>query len=105
MRIILWILFLPVLLHAAETNGARAGWASVDITPKLGIALGGRGGPDAQADKVLDPLMAQLLLLQDAKSNRFVLVSLDLVGLQHDFSDRVRAGVAAELGMPVNLMV
>src|SRR5688572_6743357 len=105
MRIILLFLILPALLRAADINIARAGWAEIDITPRLGIALGGRGGADAQSDKVLDPLMAQALLLQDPQSNRFVLISLDLVGLQHDFSDRVRASIAADLGMPMNLVL
>lgn len=79
----------------------RAGWAEVVITPPLGIALGGRGGADAEADKILDPLMAGLFLLEDKQGQRLVLISLDLVGLQHDYSDQVRLRVASELGIPV----
>lgn len=44
----------------ADSSPAKAGWAQVDITPPLGIALGGRGGPETPADRVLDPLFAQV---------------------------------------------
>ena len=92
---------------AGETrqNEAQAAWAEADITPPLGIALGGRGGAEAEANKVLDPLYAQVLVLKDGKGAGFVLVSLDLVGIQHDTSDRIRMGIAAELGIELNLVV
>ena len=48
-------------VQAAETKAATAasaGWAEVDITPPLGIALGGRGAPATASKKVLDPLVA-----------------------------------------------
>src|SRR5215831_5894793 len=46
---------------------ATAGWGEVEITPPLGIGLGGRGGPDTVANKVLDPLFAQVFYLKDAQ--------------------------------------
>src|SRR5438105_6426783 len=67
----------------ATISGAQGGWAEVEITPPLGIGLGGRGGPDTLAAKVLDPLLAQVLYLKDSKGAGFVLVSFDLVGLPH----------------------
>ena len=35
----------------AETHAASAGWAEVEITPPLGISLGGRGSPETLAKK------------------------------------------------------
>ncbi|HMJ66638.1 MAG TPA: hypothetical protein VK615_14940, partial [Candidatus Binatia bacterium] len=101
-------LFLSSLaLHSAtqKQSTASAGWAEVDITPPLGIALGGRGGPEAWANKVLDPLYGQVLILKDGKGNGFALVSLDLIGIQHDTSDRIRMAIAGELGIELNLVV
>ena len=89
--------------RAATTGEALGGWAEVEITPPLGIALGGRGGPDTLATKVLDPLFAQVVYLKDAKGCGFVLVSFDLVGLPHDLSDRLRFDIVNELGVEWNL--
>src|SRR5437588_288193 len=102
-----WCFTPPV--PAAQTtdsgSGAQAGWAEIEITPPLGIGLGGRGGPDTVATKVLDPLFAQVTYLKDAKGNGFVLVSFDIVGLPHDLSDRLRTDIIHELGVTWNLVV
>ena len=89
----------------AAGGSATAGWAEVDITPPLGIALGGRGGADTPADQILDPLFAQVLCLKDGKGERFVLVSLDLIGLTHDLSDQIRTRLVQELGVEWDLVV
>jgi neutral ceramidase len=99
-------LAIGIPIFAAESRaGASAGWAEVEITPPLGIALGGRGGPDAQATKIIDPLYAQVLVLKDEKGTAFVLVSMDVVGIQHDTSDRIRMAIAGALGVQLNLVV
>lgn len=104
---LLVLALLGGLPSSAKENsvGALAGWAEVEITPPLGIALGGRGGAETEAKKVLDPLYAQMLYLKDQKGMGFVLVSLDLVGLQHDLSERIRLALAGELGVEINLIV
>ncbi len=84
---------------------AQAGWAEVDITPPLGIALGGRAGPGTVATNILDPLQAQVLILKDPAGTSFVLVSFDLIGLPHDLSDRLRTLIVHELGAEWNLVV
>jgi len=89
----------------AVTPRAVAGWADVDITPSLGIALGGRGGPETVADKVLDPLHAQVLFLKDGKGTGFVLVSMDVIGVPHDLSDHLRTDLVNELGVEWDLVV
>lgn len=97
--------FSQAVVNAKDTHEAKAGWAEVEITPPLGIALGGRGGPITAANKVLDPLFAQVLYLQDEKGTGFVLISFDLVGMAHDLSDRIRTAVVGELGVEFNLVV
>src|SRR5437588_679963 len=74
----------------APPQPSLGGWAEVEITPPLGIGLGGRGGPETLAKKVLDPLFAQVLYLKDANGKGFILVSFDLVALPHELSDRIR---------------
>ncbi len=95
-------------VQAAETKAATAasaGWAEVDITPPLGIALGGRGAPATASKKVLDPLVAQVLYLKDANGVGFVLVSLDLIGIAHELSEKIRLDIVHELGVPWDLVV
>ncbi len=89
----------------ADSSPAQAGWAEVEITPPLGIALGGRGGPETPADRVLDPLFAQVLYVRDAKGAGLVLASFDLIGLSHDWSDRIRTRLVHELGVDWDLVV
>jgi len=90
---------------SASSTQPLGGWAQVEITPPLGIALGGRGGPETVATKVLDPLFAQVIYLKDGKGAGFVLVSFDLVGLPHDLSDRLRFDIVNELGVEWNLVL
>ena len=84
---------------------ASAGWSEIEITPPLGIALGGRGAPSTASRKVLDPLFAQVLYLKDAKGTGFVLVSFDLISLSHELSEKIRLKIVHELGVPWNLVV
>src|ERR1035441_8643024 len=89
----------------AGQSAATAGWAEVEITPPLGIALGGRGGGGKLAQRGVDPLSPQVLYLKDGKGTGFVLASFDLIGLPHDLSDRIRTRLVRELGVDWNLVV
>ena len=84
---------------------ALAGWAEIEITPPLGIGLGGRGGPDTAATKILDPLFAQVTVLKDSNGVGLVLISLDVVGLSRDLSDQIRTDLVDQLGMQWNLIL
>ncbi len=89
----------------AESRVASAGWAEVDITPPLGISLGGRGSPETHANKILDPLHAQVLYLKDANGTGMVVVSFDLIGMSRDLGARIRTSIVHELGVEYNLVV
>jgi hypothetical protein len=107
-RHFLFVVFFFALCNSSfgqNKNATRAGWAEVEITPPLGIALGGRGGPITSATKILDPLVAQVLFLQDASGTGFVLVSFDLIGISHELSDKIRRDIVHELGVDWNLVV
>ncbi len=99
------LLLLPVIGSAENKSTAQAGWAEVDITPPLGLVMGGRGLTETAGKKVLDPLMAQVLYLKDANGTGFVLVSFDLVGISHELSDRIRLEIVHELGVEWNLVL
>lgn len=75
----------------------HAGWSEIDITPPLGLRMGGRGLYGPVGDKVLDPLMAQATVLQDAVGTRLVFVSLDAIGLTVADSTVMRRDIAAHM--------
>lgn len=89
----------------AQAGLPASGWAEVEITPPLGIAMGGRGGNYTLAKQVLDPLYAQIVYLKDSKGKGLAVVSLDLVGLPHSLSDQLRQALVYELGVDWNLVL
>ncbi|PWU15425.1 MAG: hypothetical protein C5B50_15430 [Verrucomicrobia bacterium] len=103
-------LLLTLAIFSAKSavlasNDAQAGWAEVDITPPLGLSMGGRGPTDVEGTNVFDPLFAQVLYLKDRHGTGFVLISMDLVSIPHELSDRVRLDMVHELGVNWNLVV
>lgn len=83
----------------------RGGWAQIDITPPLGLAMGGRGSRFTPGTAVLDPLIAQALVLEDAGGNRLLWISMDLLGLSHRASSLMRYELTATTGIPFEAIV
>lgn len=77
----------------------QAGWATREITPPLGLPMGGRGPRFSPATEVLDPLLAQVTVLEDDAGQRAVFVSVDLIELSMPHSGQVIQGIAAALGV------
>ncbi|MCK5740040.1 hypothetical protein KAH55_12690, partial [bacterium] len=86
-------------------NVSQAGWASVDITPEIGIPLGGRGPQFAEITHVIDPLFVQALVLEDPTGQRVLFISLDLVGIGTVFSLDLRFQLATLTGVPHEAVV
>ncbi len=78
---------------------ARAGWATADITPPLGLPMGGRGTRYTPGAAVLDPLQMQGLVLEDTSGERGLWLSLDMIGLSWAMSARFRHELAAQTGI------
>jgi len=82
-----------------------AGWAEADITPPIGVPLGGRGPRFTQATDVLDPLVAQVTVLQDAAGSRSVWVSLDHVGITRRLAEPLRFELASVVDAPLDAVI
>lgn len=76
----------------------RAGAVEVDITPPVGAGFDGYSARQGTSRGVLDPLLGQLLLLRYGES-QVVLISLDLLGVSLDFTQRVREGIEGAIGV------
>lgn len=76
----------------------KAGWATGDITPPLGLPMGGRGPRFSYGSEVLSPLLAGVTVLEDSAGKRVVLVSLDLISIDFSQGQRLGASLAAVAG-------
>ncbi|MGC8787650.1 MAG: neutral/alkaline non-lysosomal ceramidase N-terminal domain-containing protein [Anaerolineae bacterium] len=77
----------------------QAGAVEVDITPPVGTGFDGYSAREGTSRGVLDSLLAQLLLLKCGES-QVVLISMDLLGVSLDFTQRVREGITQAIGVP-----
>ncbi len=72
----------------------RAGWKEIDITPPLGTALGGDPRRDHGFEKVLEPVMAQTLVLEDDGGRHLVFITADVTGTRWSYTQRLAAALA-----------
>lgn len=91
------------LAQAASSSsdvGWRAGLAVVDITPPVGVWMGGYAARKAPAQGTLQPLHAKALALDDGSdSSAVVIVTLDVLGLTAPVVDRIAAAVQRQHGL------
>ena len=81
---------------AAQPPSWKAGAAKAVITPDQPMWMSGYGARDKPAEGKLHDLWAKALALQDAKGNRALLITLDLVGIGRDLSVEVCRELQAE---------
>ena len=101
MKMKLNILLASVLFAAAAVAGPgkiRAKWFEADISPDIGTLLAGYGANDVSVAKY-DNLLASGLCLDDG-TNRILIVSLDLIGLDYDSIKRIRRQLSDITGTP-----
>jgi neutral ceramidase len=79
--------FNAIGLHAEETW--QAGAAETTITPAQLMWMAGYGGRDHIAEGKLTDLWAKALVLQDARGRKGVVITLDLVGIGRELSQRI----------------
>ena len=86
-------------MNTTETN-FRAGFARVNITPPLGVSLGGHPNADKRtATEILDDLEINALAVS-AGGKTAVLFSADLLYIRKIDSEKIRRLVAEENGIP-----
>ncbi|MEW6750816.1 MAG: hypothetical protein AB1505_07545, partial [Candidatus Latescibacterota bacterium] len=82
-----------------DSGALRVGVAAGDITPPVGIHMGGYWGRRSGATGIHDPLQATVLVL-GAGLQRAAVVALDLVGLQAATVAGLRARMETGAGIP-----
>lgn len=90
-------LALPV---SAADPGWQAGFAAVKITPDQSMWMSGYGSRTAPADGTESDLWAKAMVLRAADGRRVALVTLDLVGIDRELSQRICRQIQDKLGVP-----
>ncbi|MCA9169574.1 MAG: hypothetical protein KDB23_18000, partial [Planctomycetales bacterium] len=86
-----------VLGQQADSPKWQAGVAVRRITPEKLLWMAGYGHRDHPAEGTLTELYAKAICLEDAESQRILLITLDLVGIDKALSDRIRDEIAETL--------
>lgn len=84
----------------AKAASWRAGLAAIDITPPLGLWMGGYAARKEPARGIAQPLQAKAVALQDAGGRRAVIVTLDVLGLTETAVDRIAREALLQYGLP-----
>src|SRR5206468_1717248 len=82
-----------------QTMPLYAGVCETDITPPLGVWMCGYAFRPTGCTAIHDRLYARALVLNDGHA-AIAILSMDLLGLDFDLVDAVRAGIERETGIP-----
>ncbi len=95
--LVLTFLLNPFLLQASEW---KAGTATAVITPEEPLWLGGLAERKAPSQGIIHDLYVKALALEGAEGNRVVIVTVDLIGISREFSNRVSQEIFKRYGLP-----
>ncbi|MEE2657288.1 MAG: hypothetical protein VX733_02210 [Candidatus Latescibacterota bacterium] len=82
----------------------EAGWAARDITPPVGVWMGGYWGRPAPAQAVQDSLAARALVWR-VRDQIAGVVSLDLIAVTAEMTNRIRRQISVQTGMAVSALM
>ena len=76
----------------------NAAAVEVDITPPVGVKMAGYGARLKASQGIHDPLKAQILFLE-LNDSRVVMISMDLLAVQAQFSKKIHAAITEKTGV------
>src|SRR5262249_38832837 len=86
------------LLQMPSTT-LSVGAAAIDITPGVGIPMGGYGARGGNSTGIHDPLFVRTLVLEDGEMT-VVIAVCDLVGVPLELAEQARRLIEEECGIP-----
>jgi hypothetical protein len=95
---------VPAREPALETKAFRAGAAAVDISPTQFPVVVSGGFLANHADRVLDPLHARVLVLDDG-ATRIAIVVVDTLMMPRELIDEAKRRAAGSTGIPAERML
>ena len=97
---LVFVLAAALLSTTAAGSGWLAGSARTIITPEEMTWMAGYASRTEPAQGTLQDIHARALALQDENQQKFVLVSLDVLGFPANFSKAVTGRIQEKLGIP-----
>ncbi len=109
-QMVCWFAGLVVALAWVTSAGAassswKAGLAKVTITPERPMWMAGYGSRTSPSEGKLHEIWAKALVLEDPEGTRAVLVTLDLCGIDREFSLMVRQEIRNQYKIPIERVV
>jgi len=83
----------------------RAGAAEVDITPPINLSMDGYMARQGPSLGQYDPLLAQIVVIEDVSGRRLAIVTLDVLAVSAVFADPLRQSLAAQIGTDASAVV
>lgn len=77
----------------------KVGLARKKITPRESVWMAGFAARKTPSEGVIHDLWAKALMLEDARGNRSLLITMDVLGMPKDFSDELRKRINREYGL------
>ena len=102
MKALLAFLIAALPLAAAEPPPLpwKAGTATTIVTPGADMPMAGYAGRDKPSEGKVQDLFAKALALEDAAGARFVIVTIDVIGIPRDLRLHLEKRVAAAYSLP-----
>ncbi len=91
------VTFFPPVLHAQ--NGWKAGLARTTITPSENMWMAGYGFRTKPSEGTEQELWGKALALEDAKGNKSLFITTDILGFSKEVSDNVRKYLQEKHGL------
>src|SRR4051812_2068487 len=89
LQLLVWVALACVLNVASSNEPWQAGVARTNITPPNLMWMAGYASRDHVAEEKLTDLWAKVLVLEDEKKTRVVLITLDLIGIDRPLSQSI----------------
>ena len=93
------LLFNTDALSQQSISTWKGGVGKVEITPQQSMWMAGYAARDHPSEGVRHPIWAKALALEDDSGKLAVLVTVDLVGIRQELSNKVRNRLLSEFGL------
>lgn len=82
----------------------KAGFSRSDVTPQMGVRLGGYGIPERPAESVHDNLYSSALVLEHG-TIRCAIISLDWTSITEATTETIKKGINAKTNIPLDNII